>query len=193
LRIEKITFEASQPNTSQYCLSFAALRDSLISDCNFFGWTSATATHTGSYGISLAAPSGDYSGDLDIQDCNFQSHYVGIGMSGSNTTVRITNCTFTGNQHNTYSIGVDGICSGVVVQGCSFYGWGIGIYYQGAYLRQVSNYFEATLSGGADWWWVNGGQSGNSINNCSICDINPGTGVSVFPSGQGCYVVGPTY
>jgi hypothetical protein len=174
-------------------LRFYQIRDSLIDDCYFAGWAKTGSFFEGSVGIQFDGQ-GDYSGNVDIRHCQFDNQYLGIALSGSNTTVRITGCEFVSSMAASNSIGValGPHCSGVVIQACTFYGYGIGVYCQGAYLRQMNNYFEAIVN--SDWWWVNGGFSGSQINNCSIGDVNIGANNRcTYPASQGCKVFGPTY
>jgi hypothetical protein len=195
IRIEKIQF-ALLGTLGQYCLNFkGGLRDSLIDDCFFQG--NASSTNTGCIGIAIQTPTSTFSGDVDIRHCEFANHYVGVSLGGPCTTVRITTSEFYGHSvSSTYGIDMGALCAGVLVEGCTFESWGIGIYSQGMLIRQIGNYFEGNTANGQglsfDWYWAQG--SGNKyVANSSVADINSAGGplTALFPPSTNCYVVGP--
>lgn len=194
ITIEKIQFVLTG-TLGQYCLNFPqGVGDTIIDNCCLFGNCTAS-TNTGCIGIAMTASTQTgvrpYDGDIDIRDCWIADHYVGIAFSGATTTVRVTNCEFGGapTPGNSYGIDMSADCSGIVIQSCTLTQWGIGIYSEGGYLRQMSNYFEANTQ--ADWFWVKGA---SVLANSSIAEINPGrSNYCSYPSGGNCTVIGPTY
>jgi hypothetical protein len=197
IRVEKIQFVLGG-SLGQYCLYFTqGVRDTLIDDCWFHGNSynaSNPSTSTGCIGIAAFGTTTSYNGDVDIRHCQFSNVTTAIGLAGPNTTVRITTSEFEGlgtSVSDTYGIDCGPLCSGVLIQGCTFENWNIGIDCQGAFLKQMGNWFQSNAS---DWLWSNGGQSGNSINNCCIGDVNTsGLNNCSYPSGQNCLVVSTTY
>jgi hypothetical protein len=194
ITIEKIQFSLSG-TLAQYCLNFPqGVGDSVIDDCLFLGNCSGSS-NTGSVGIAMTASTKQgvrpYDGDIDIRDCWIADLYVGVALAGATTTVRITNCEFAGapTPGNSYGVDMNSGCAGVVIQGCTFTQWGIGVLSAGGYLRQIGNYFETNTQ--ADWYWTKGA---SVLYNSSIVDINPGkANFCSYPTGGGCVVIGPTY
>jgi hypothetical protein len=119
---------------------------------------------------------GTFTGDVR---CYITNHLVGVDLQGTCTSVRIVDCEMYATSGVSQSKGVKiaSTCTAMLVQGNTFDQWDRGVYSEGAYIRQIANYFE---SNDPQWEWVRG--SGNArIWAQSFGDVLLGSGTPVYP------------
>jgi hypothetical protein len=188
VRVANVGIFLGNAGAAQIGLRFAELRRSRITNCYIEG-TSKSADDTTAIQFD---GTGTYTGDVDVENCYLTAHKRAVDVQRVCTTVRILNCELYGTSSSLHTIGVriSNQSSGVLVSGNTFEGWGIGIYTEGGYVKQIGNYFE---DNGAHWQWVRG--AGNArIWNCSIGDTCPADDTAVYPSNDvdSCIVLGQT-
>lgn len=166
------------------CVSVNALRGgSLFRNLRFNGDVVGKA----STGITITgdiSAGQQYSGEFEVENCEFYSMLTGFSFLGKCTGGSIYDSRFTNSSVNIPgSVGIfqDKGCFSQNVVGCQIQGFKTaGISTQGMLFRQHRNYFEANNYGGGghDALWALG--AGNStIGNSSIDDENPSTGLDI--------------
>jgi hypothetical protein len=188
VQVSNLAILLKNADAAQVGLRFAEVRASRITNCYIEGLADKGNDTTA---IQFDG-SGTYSGDVDVENCYLTAHRIAVDLQRACTTVRILNCEIYGTQRipGTIGVRVSAASAGVLISGNTFEGWGVGVYTEGCYIKQIGNYFE---DNSAHWQWVRG--AGRSrIWNSSFGDICLSGGAPVYPRNDvdSCIVLGQT-
>jgi Pectate lyase superfamily protein len=188
VQVSNLAILLKNAGAAQVGLRFAEVRASRITNCYIEGLADKGNDTTA---IQFDG-SGTYSGDVDVENCYLTAHRIAVDLQRVCTTVRVLNCEVYGTQRlpDTIGVRVSAASAGVLISGNTFEGWGVGVYTEGCYIKQIGNYFE---DNSAHWHWVRG--AGRSrIWNSSFGDTCLGGGAPVYPRNDldSCIVFGQT-
>jgi hypothetical protein len=173
--IQNIGVYLKNAGLNQRGFRFEELRSSRLLDL----WIEGIGTSSDDTTAIQFNGTGTFTGDVTVERCYITNHLVGVDLQGTCTSVRVVDCELYATSGVSQSKGVKiaNTCVTTLVMGCTFDQWERGVYSEGAYIRQIANYFE---SNDPQWEWVRG--SGNArIWAQSFGDVLLGSGTPTYP------------